>query len=93
METGVAKVTFRAGDAVFTRETFVSYPDRVVVVRVSSDKPGRVSVRATLKSPYQDAVKFEHGRLALDGTWKGPIPIKECVDCAGRGKGFGLRRG
>ena len=31
METGVAKVSYRSGDAVFTRETFVSYPDRVLV--------------------------------------------------------------
>ena len=52
METGVAKVSYRVGDATFTREVFLSYPDRVMVVRISSDKPGRVSVQAQLKGPY-----------------------------------------
>lgn len=52
METGVATVSYRAGDAFFTRETFISYPDRVLVVHVAADKPGRVSVEAALKSPY-----------------------------------------
>ena len=40
METGIAKVSYRLSDAVITRETFVSWPDRVLVVRVSSDRPG-----------------------------------------------------
>src|ERR1039458_9561587 len=54
MGTGVAKVSYRVGDAVFTSEVFMSYPERVMVVRISSDKPGRVSVQAQLKSPYLD---------------------------------------
>src|SRR5712691_10741218 len=33
METGVAKVTYRSGGVLYTREAFISYPDRVVVVR------------------------------------------------------------
>ena len=51
MESGVATIRYRAGDVVFTRETFVSYPDRVMVVRVAADRPGRVSVEAEFKSP------------------------------------------
>ena len=51
METGVAKVSYRAGDAIFTREVFVSYPDRVLVVRVAADKPGRVSVASAVQEP------------------------------------------
>ncbi len=66
METGVAKVSYRAGDAVFTREVFVSYPDRVMVVRITADKPGRVSVQARLKSPYLDSVDRQAGQ-AGDG--------------------------
>ena len=37
METGIAKVSYRQGDAVITREAFVSWPDRVLVVRISAD--------------------------------------------------------
>ena len=74
METGVAKVSYRAGDAVFTREIFVSYPDRVLVVRIAADKPGRVSVEAQFKSPYLREASAKPGRLVMDGRWKGPIP-------------------
>jgi alpha-L-fucosidase 2 len=70
METGVAKVSYRAGDAIFTREVFMSYPERVMVVRISSDKPGRVSVQAQLKSPYLDTVTAMPNKLVMDGSWK-----------------------
>ncbi|HEX3857078.1 MAG TPA: glycoside hydrolase family 95 protein [Verrucomicrobiae bacterium] len=70
METGVAKVTYRVGDATFTREVFMSYPDRVMVVRISSDKPGRVSVQAQLKGPYLDTVTAKPDKLVMDGSWK-----------------------
>ena len=56
METGVAKITYRAREVVFTRELFVSYPDRVMIVRITADKPGRVSVQAQFKSPYLEKV-------------------------------------
>ena len=48
METGIAKVTYRSGDAMITREAFVSWPDRVLVVRISADKPGRVSIAGAI---------------------------------------------
>jgi alpha-L-fucosidase 2 len=88
MESGVAKVSYRAGDAVFTRETFVSYPDRVVVVRITCDKPGRVSVGAQLKSPYLDRVTATRGKLVMDGTWKGPIPVNNNLIAPVEGKGL-----
>ena len=48
LATGVARVTYRVGDATFTREVFSSAPDQAVVVRISWDKAGQVSFRATL---------------------------------------------
>ena len=54
LATGVARVTYRVGDATFTREVFSSAPDQAVVVRISCDKPGQVSFRATL-ARSQDA--------------------------------------
>ena len=70
METGVAKTSYHVGDATFTREVFMSYPDRVMVVRISSDKPGRVSVQAQLKGPYLDTVTAKPSKLVMDGSWK-----------------------
>ena len=88
METGVAKVRYRAGDMVLTREVFISYPDRVMVVRITADKPGRVSVRAQLKSLYLDAVTAKAGKLVMDGTWKGPGAVKNDLIAPVEGKGL-----
>ena len=48
LDSAVAQVTYRSGDARFTRESFVSAPDQVIVIRLSCDKPGRISFSATL---------------------------------------------
>ncbi len=48
LATGVARVTYKIGDVIFTREVFSSAPDQAIVVRIAADKPGRVSLRATL---------------------------------------------
>ena len=49
LATGIARITYRAGDAAYTREVFSSAPDQVLVVRLTCDKPGRLSFHATLK--------------------------------------------
>jgi len=74
METGIAKVSYRQGDAIITRETFVSWPDKVLVTHISADKPGRVSVGAQFKGPYLEKAVAGPGRLVMDGAWKGPFP-------------------
>ena len=73
LESGVAKITYRVGDVSFTREVFVSYPDRVVVMHVAGDKPGRVSLQAQFKSPYLERAVAQAGQLVMEGCWKGPI--------------------
>jgi alpha-L-fucosidase 2 len=73
METGVAKISYRMGGVVFNREVFVSYPDRVMVVRVTSDKAGGVSAQARFKSPCLENAGAKPGKLVMDGCWKGPM--------------------
>lgn len=48
LDTGIVKVSYRVGDALFTRELFSSAVDQVIVVRLSCDKPGRINFAATL---------------------------------------------
>jgi len=52
METAVARVGYRIGNAQFTREVFVSHPDQVMVVRLTCNEPGRFSGCVTLDSPH-----------------------------------------
>jgi alpha-L-fucosidase 2 len=91
METGVVKVRYRAGDAVFTREVLASYPDRVLVVRIAGDKPGRVSVQARFKGPYLDSLTAKPGSLVMDGCWRGPIPVQNWLIAPVEGKGIRYR--
>jgi alpha-L-fucosidase 2 len=51
LETGIAKVTYRFGGVMFTRETFISDPDRVLVLRITANRPGSVSVEARFNTP------------------------------------------
>ena len=69
METGIVKVSYTAGDVKMTREVFMSYPDHVMVMKVSADKPGKVNVEAKLKSPFQRQISAAGNRLTMNGTW------------------------
>ena len=92
METGIAKVSYRSGDAVITREAFVSWPDRVLVVRISADKPGRINFSAQFRGPYLETSVADRDRLVMDGAWKGPFsaPASGMAGLIARTAGKGL---
>jgi len=93
METGIAKVSYRSGDAVITREAFVSWPDRVLVMRISADRPGRASLGVQLRGSYQETNVAHSTSLVMDGTWKGPFsaPPTGMDGLIARTQGDGLR--
>ena len=43
LDQAVVRTTFRLGGVGFTRETFASHPDDVLVIRTEADRPGEVS--------------------------------------------------
>ena len=69
METGIATVNYTQDGVKMTREVFMSYPDHVMVMKVSADKPGKVNVEARLASPFKRKVAAEGNRLTMNGTW------------------------
>lgn len=91
LATGVARVRHRVGDAVMTREVFVSHPDRVMVVRIEADRPGRVSLEARFQGPYQDVATAAADTLVSDGTWRGPIPVENWLIAPVEGPGIRYR--
>lgn len=91
MESGIAKVTFKVGDAEFTREIFMSYPDQVMVVRLTCNKRGNISLEAKLKSPYLENVITASGKLVMKGTWKGPLPKNALSSLIANVEGTGLK--
>ena len=70
MKTGIVKVTYTEGNVKMTREVFMSYPDHVMVMRISANKPGRISVEAKLKSPFLEKTSLKNNRLTINGVWR-----------------------
>jgi alpha-L-fucosidase 2 len=52
IDSAIVTVSYRVGDVTFTREVFSSYPDQVIIVRLSCDKPGKLNFTARLDSPH-----------------------------------------
>jgi len=48
LDTAITAVTYRIGNASFSREIFASAPDQVLVVRLTCDKPGMLSFAVSL---------------------------------------------
>lgn len=69
METGVVTVRYTQDGVKMTRETFMSYPDHVMVMKVSADRPGKVNVEARLNSPFRRNISAAGDRLTMNGTW------------------------
>ena len=70
METGIVKTTYTEGNVKMTREVFMSYPDRVMVMKISANKPGKISLEAKLDSPFLEETSSRDGQLTMKGTWK-----------------------
>ena len=56
LDTAIASVNYSASGTAFTRNVFSSAPDQVIVVHLTADKPGKLSLRAPLDSPLQFSV-------------------------------------
>ena len=55
IERAVSKTTYTVGDVAYTREAFVSFPDQVVVMRLTASKKGSLSFTASFSTPQPNA--------------------------------------
>ncbi|MEP6914903.1 MAG: glycoside hydrolase family 95 protein, partial [Acidobacteriota bacterium] len=67
LRTAITRTTYRAGPVSYTREAFVSHPDRVAVVHLSADRPGALSFVARLDSQLRYRTEAEGAVLTLAG--------------------------
>ena len=76
MDDAIARVCYRIGDARFTREMFASYPDQVVVVRLTCDRPGQFSFVTSLSSLHPSATARAVGddTISIEGGVSQPTP-------------------
>lgn len=67
LENAMATVKFKANGVNYTRQYFSTFPDQVMVMRITADKPGMISFKAFLRrGRYLDAVKsFDNNAIAM----------------------------
>ncbi len=52
LDTAIATTTYRSAGVTYTRETFVTFPDQVIVVHLASSDPGELNLTVELTSPH-----------------------------------------
>jgi alpha-L-fucosidase 2 len=67
LTTGTASLSYKAGDATFTREVFSSHPSQVLVLHLTADRPGRLTFVARLTSLLRTATEQTDQDLRLRG--------------------------
>jgi len=67
IERAIASVDYKIGATSYTREVFASHPDRVIVIRLSADRPGMISFTASLDSQLRHRLASEGDVLQLIG--------------------------
>ncbi len=79
LHTAIATTRYRVGEVTFTREVFASHPDRVVVIRLSADKPACLSFQIALKdvarrqlAPVSTTASEPDRRLSFTGQLSRP---------------------
>lgn len=81
----VATTRYTVGGVQFTREVFASFPDQVIVIRLTASEKGSISFSTRLASPQKSAVTIEGGKLVLRGVsgdlegLSGKVAFTTCV--------------
>ncbi len=70
VKTGISTVSYRVGETTFRRESFISAPDGVLVIRLSADQPKAISTSIRLVGPYQTSLTHDDQGLMARGQWK-----------------------
>lgn len=69
LENAVSTVSFESDGVKYMRESFTSFPDQLLVVRLTASQKGKISFNARFTSPYPAAKKsiYQKRMLRLDG--------------------------
>ncbi|MFQ6130726.1 MAG: glycoside hydrolase N-terminal domain-containing protein [Armatimonadota bacterium] len=65
LDTAIVRVTYRVGDATFTREVFSSPVDQAIVVRLTCNQPGQITFTASLSRPADALVEAAGPQLLV----------------------------
>ncbi len=69
LDTATATTSYTSDGVRYTREVFANAPDNVIVVRLTADKPDKVSFSAGMKTPMKATVETDgNDMLVMRGT-------------------------
>lgn len=69
IENAVAKTMYKVNGVTFTREAFTSFADRVLVIKLSAEKPGQLSFTAGFTSEHKkQKITINNNEISLWGN-------------------------
>ena len=85
LDSARAVVRYEVDGVRYLRETFTSFPDQVVITRVTASQPGKITFNATMTSPHQDVIITSEGNdITLEGVSSLHEGLKGKVQFQGR---------
>ena len=91
LNTATARVSYTCNNVTFHRELFASAPDRVLVIRLSADRPGRISFHAVLNRGkyYKHTKPLGSDTLVMRGNCGGGgVAFRAALRAVPEGEGF-----
>ena len=68
LNEAVTTIKYKAGGVAFKRVVFASFPDQVIIARLTSDQPGKINFTASMNSPEKVEISTRgRNELELDG--------------------------
>ena len=81
IEKAVASTSYRVGEVNYKTEVFSSFPDQVIVARISADKSGALNFSATLDRPSKVTVTTRgNDELVMTGVTSSHEGVKGAVE-------------
>lgn len=80
LERAVATTRYQVDGVNFQREVFASFPDRVIIVRFTTDKPGELNFKVSYDSPLQSTVRKQGKKLVLRGKGGNHEGVKGVIE-------------
>jgi alpha-L-fucosidase 2 len=69
LDSACTSVRYKVDGVTYKRETFTSFTDQVVVIRLTASKKAKITFNAVLTSPHQDVMIASDGNcITLDGV-------------------------
>ncbi|HVO72843.1 MAG TPA: glycoside hydrolase family 95 protein [Ignavibacteriaceae bacterium] len=80
IETAVASAIYKIDGIKYKSEVFASFPDQVIIFRITADKPGKISFTASMSHPAQVNISSDsNDKLIMSGTTTDCDSIKGSV--------------